>query len=136
MYKYVRRIRMKSSTLSVRDTVMISAGVALAAAGFIGLHVIRNSKTAVPYQEEGITARWIPSTVKRWDRQINEMAKKYDIDANFIAIIMTLESGGNAKAKSEADAVGLMQVTPPTAEDISKKFLKKPVDKYDLKDPA
>lgn len=100
------------------------------------MSVIKNSDTVLPYQSAGITVAWVPSTVKHWDAQINEMARKYDIDPNFVAIIMTLESAGDATAKSEADAVGLMQVTPPTAQDIAAKFLKAPVIKYDLLDPA
>jgi soluble lytic murein transglycosylase len=48
---------------------------------------------------------------------------------------MTMESGGYSKAKSEAGAVGLMQITPPTAGDIAKKYLKDPVTHYDLEDP-
>jgi soluble lytic murein transglycosylase-like protein len=63
------------------------------------------------------------------------VAKKYDIDANLIAIIITMESGGNPKAKSEAGAEGLMQLTPPTAKDISTKYLKEPVNKYDIYNP-
>jgi soluble lytic murein transglycosylase len=63
------------------------------------------------------------------------MAKKYNIDPNFIAIIMTMESGGYSKAKSNDNAQGLMQITPPTAQDISTKFLKTPVTQYNLFDP-
>lgn len=121
---------------SKRDNVMIVAGILLTTAGFIGMTVVKNAKTPILYQSAGITADWIPPTVKHWDIQINEMAKKYDIDPNLVAIIMTLESGGDAKAKSEADAVGLMQVTLPTAQDIAAKFLKQPVSKYNLQDPA
>lgn len=121
---------------SKRDSVMIFAGILVTIAGFMGMNVVKNSKTTIPYQPEGITADWIPPTVKHWDTQINEMAKKYDIDPDLIAIIMTLESGGDPKAKSEADALGLMQVTPPTAQDIAAKFLKQPVSRYDLLDPA
>ena len=92
--------------------------------------------TPLSYQRAGITAAWIPSTVKHWDTPINDMAKKYDVDANLVAIITTIESGGNAKAKSEANAMGLMQVTPPTAQFIAAKLLKKPVKTYDLSNPT
>lgn len=82
-----------------------------------------------------VTIPWIPETVKHWQTPINAMAKKYDIDPNLLAIIMTLESGGYSKAVSSADAQGLMQVTPPTAKDIAAKHLKEPRTSYDLFDP-
>jgi soluble lytic murein transglycosylase-like protein len=63
------------------------------------------------------------------------MAQKYDIDPNLIAIIMTIESGGYAKATSEAGAKGLMQIMPPTAGDIASRYLKEPRTTYDLQDP-
>jgi hypothetical protein len=123
-------------TLSPRDFIMLLLGAVLAV--IIGGLVMftQNHQTVIPYQTAGITAPWIPPTVRHWDKQINEMAKKYDIDANLIAIIMTMESGGNPKARSAADARGLMQVTPLTAGDISQKFLKEPRNTYDLYDPA
>src|SRR6185437_8643165 len=61
-------------------------------------------------------------------------AKRYNIDANFIAIIMTMESGGYSKADS-GEAQGLMQITPATAHDIATRYLKKPVSTYNLLDP-
>jgi soluble lytic murein transglycosylase-like protein len=48
---------------------------------------------------------------------------------------MTMEYGGYAKAESEVGAKGLMQITPTTASDIAKRYLKKPVTTYDLNDP-
>lgn len=87
------------------------------------------------YRNQGLTISWLPDTVKRWQDDILLQAKVYDIDPDFIAIIMTLESGGFSKAESDADAHGLMQVTNLTAGDISQKFLKEPVTSYDLKNP-
>jgi soluble lytic murein transglycosylase-like protein len=97
--------------------------------------LINSHQSAIPYQKTGIDSPWIPSTVKHWQDPINEMAKKYDVDSNLVAIVMTVESGGYEKAKSSADAQGLMQVTPPTAKDIASKHLKKPVKSYNLQDP-
>ncbi len=115
---------------------MFAVGVAITLAVFVVGRAIYNSQTPIPYQSTGITAPWIPSTVKHWSPIINEMGKKYDIDPNFVAIIMTMESGGDPKAVSDAGAVGLMQVTPPTAEDIAARRLKTPVKKYDLTNPT
>jgi hypothetical protein len=84
-----------------------------------------------------ITSPWIPQTVKKWESPIDQMAKKYQVDPNLIAIIMTMESGGDPKAKSPAGANGLMQLTEPTAKDILNKFLKKPVkNNYDISNPS
>jgi soluble lytic murein transglycosylase-like protein len=114
---------------------MLLAGglIVLAAAGILKL--VDDSQTPLPFESPGITIPWIPSTVRRWSTPIDAMAKKYDINANLIAIIITMESGGYSKAVSNDNAQGLMQVTPPTAKDIASKFLKTPRTKYNLLDP-
>lgn len=119
-----------------RDWLMLALGAAVVGAAWVIVHFVNNAKTAISYQSAGITAPWIPATVKHWSPQIDEMGKRYNLDPNFIAIIMTMESGGDASAQSGAGAVGLMQVTPLTAKDIAKMYLKKPVAKYNLLDPA
>lgn len=118
-----------------RDGIAFIAG-ALFVVLCVWLHMLyHNHKSAIPYQAKGIDSPWIPSTVKHWQSNINEEAKKYDVDPNFVAIIMTMESGGYAKAVSPDNAQGLMQVTPSTAKDIASKYLKKPVTAYNLMDP-
>jgi soluble lytic murein transglycosylase-like protein len=122
-------------SLSRRDWLMFIVG-AIAILGLGGiLRVIHDAQTPLKPESETITSPWIPPTVRKWDKPINEMDKKYDIDPNLIGIIITLESGGYSKAHSEADAKGLMQITPPTARDIAAKFLKEPAKKYDIYDP-
>ena len=115
---------------------MLAAGAVLVLAAVKLVSMIRVTQTAIPYQSAGITASWIPSTVTHWKTPINDMAKKYNIDANLVAIIMTIESGGNPNAKSGADALGLMQITPPTAQDIAARRLQKPAKTYNLSDPT
>jgi soluble lytic murein transglycosylase len=115
---------------------MFTLGALIVLAAFLIDRAIYNSQTSVPYQSAGITASWLPPTVKHWSPTINEMAKRYNIDPNLVAIIMTMESGGDPKAKSPDDAIGLMQVTPPTAGDIAAKYLKHPVKEYNLSDPT
>lgn len=123
--------------LHPRDGLMFAGGIVLTAATILLAHLISTrTVTPLPYQRAGITAKWIPPTVRHWDGLINQMAKKYDIDANVVAIVMTMESGGDAHAASEANAVGLMQITPIAAEDISKSRLQKPTTKFNLDDPA
>jgi hypothetical protein len=129
------RARFKVANLTRRDYLMFAVGAVavLAVVGVVWL--IHESQTPLKPQSKNVTSTWIPPTVRKWDKPINEMANKYKIDPNLIAIIITLESGGYSKAHSEADAKGLMQITPPTAKDIAAKFLKKPVKNYNLYDP-
>lgn len=120
---------------SKRDAYMAALGAILVLLCVGVISVIKHDKTPLSPESARITSLWIPDTVKHWHGPIEEMAKKYNVDPNLLAIIMTLESGGYSKAGSEADAHGLMQITSLTAQDISAKFLKKPVKKYDLYDP-
>lgn len=113
---------------------MVMAGVAIALVGFGVAKYVHDRQVPLSPETTGITAPWIPATVKHWQRPIDAMAKRYDIDPNLLAIIMTLESGGYAKANS-GEATGLMQITPLTAKDIASKYLKHPVTSYNLYDP-
>jgi soluble lytic murein transglycosylase-like protein len=115
---------------------MLAIGVVIAVVILGGVTLIQRA-TITPLKPEtaSVSSPWIPQTVKHWNPIIEEMGKKYNVDPTAIAILMTMESGGYSKAKSEAGAVGLMQITPPTAGDIAKKYLKKPVTKYNLLDP-
>lgn len=130
------RTRIKRLTLSLRDSLMITSGALIALITIGGVTLIQRHDPPLSYQPSGITGKWLPPTVTRWDVTIIHMAERYNIDANLIAILMTMESGGDPKAKSGADAVGLMQITPLTAEDIARKYLKQPVTKYDLTSPT
>ncbi len=119
-----------------RDCIMLLIGAAIVLVGVAMVNFARNQQVPLAADKDtAITIPWIPETVKRWEPDVVEMAKKYNLDPNLIAIIITLESGGYPQAESEAAAKGLMQVTPPTAADIAQKFLKKPRESYDLFDP-
>lgn len=119
-----------------REGIWIAIGAVsmLALFGLFGM-VKNNLRTPLAPESDHITIKWLSPTVKRWEKTINEMADKYNLDPNLIAIIMTLESGGYSKAGSEAGAQGLMQVTPPTGGDIAARYLKEPRAKYNLMDP-
>lgn len=125
----------KKLRLKPRDGFMIFMGAVLVLGSVIIGRMIKDHQTPVPAKTASITSPWIPQTVKRWNGPIAEMAQKYNVDPNLVAIIITMESGGYSKAKSEAGAQGLMQVTLPTAKDIAAKYLKKPQKTYNLMDP-
>lgn len=93
--------------------------------------MVKQHEMPLPYKSQGVTIAWLPDTVSRFEDKIEAQAKAYNIDANLVAIVMTLESGGFTKADSGV-ANGLMQVTDPTGKDIAKMYLKKPVEKFDL----
>lgn len=66
--------------------------------------------------------------------QVEEMASKTNLPASLIYSIMKQESAFNEKARSHADAMGLMQVIPRLAKQLSRKFevpFKKEDDLYD-----
>jgi soluble lytic murein transglycosylase-like protein len=136
MKKIQHRLRSIYSHGSRRDYLLILLGAVLATLVFGIIRLIDNAQVPLRPASAHITISWLPSTVRRWETPIDQMAKKYNIDPNFIAIIMTMESGGYSKAQSNANAVGLMQITPLTAQDISTKFLKTPVTRYNLFDPT
>lgn len=129
-----RRLGKIKLQLTHRDGAMICLGILIAIACFgVGILVHRMKVPLAP-ETSSITSPWIPATVKRWHQPIETMAKRYNIDPTLLAIIMTMESGGDPKADS-GQAQGLMQITPLTAKDIASKYLKKPVTKYDIWDP-
>lgn len=121
--------------ISTRDWVMLCIGIIIAIGGGMLVNKFENQHKPLKPESKGITSPWIPDTVKHWEKPISEMAKRYDIDPNLIAIIMTLESGGYPKAKSEVDAKGLMQIMPETAKDIAERYVKKSRSSYDLYSP-
>lgn len=57
--------------------------------------------------------RWgdrVPDSVRRWAFLIVPAAKKYGVDPDLVAAVMTMESNGDPLAWSSADARGLMQI--------------------------
>lgn len=96
--------------------------------------MIEHHEVALP-ASGSLTIGWLPSTVTRFRSDIETQARRYNIDPDFVAIIMTLESGGYTEADS-GQATGLMQVTPYTASDIAQKYLLQPTKKYDLQQPG
>jgi soluble lytic murein transglycosylase-like protein len=129
----LQRLTLRSNRHSILFFIL---GSILTLIGVTVVSTLTQSRLPIPYQSNDITAAWIPATVRHWSPTIDLMAKKYNVDPNLIAIIMTMESGGDSSALSQDNAIGLMQVTPPTAKDIARKYLIKPLTSYDLKDPT
>jgi soluble lytic murein transglycosylase len=118
-----------------RELPIFLAGAVLVLLVWGVLTWLNHSRLPLKPQAQTITSPWIPVTVKHWETPIDQNAAKYKIDPNLIAIVMTLESGGSATASSDSGAKGLMQITVPTSKDIASKYLKQPVDYYNLSDP-
>lgn len=129
------RFRTLRILLFGRVWLMIILGGIIVLTGVNVRYLVKTVHMPLKPETAGITIQWLPETVQRWKDPINEMSKKYDIDPDLIAIIITLESGGYSKAHSSAEAEGLMQITPPTAKDIAAKFLKQPQSTFNLQDP-
>ncbi|MBP5466362.1 MAG: lytic transglycosylase domain-containing protein [Clostridia bacterium] len=68
-----------------------------------------------------------------YKEEIIAAADKYNLDAAFLFGVVKTESGFNANAVSGKGAVGLMQITPSTAEYIAKR---RKISEYDLLDAA
>lgn len=57
-----------------------------------------------------------PAGHTRWGPLIDQVAAEHAVDAHLLHAIVTVESAYNAKARSHAGALGLMQVIPATGK--------------------
>ncbi len=69
---------------------------------------------------------YLPSNMVRslffpvsYGERIDDAAKRYGVDEHLVAAVIRCESGWNDTAQSRAGAVGLMQLMPDTARNIS-----------------
>jgi len=60
------------------------------------------------FDEDGLPL-YLLSSVLAWREKIKEWSKEYGVDTKTIAVLMQLESAGNAQAVSSAGALGLFQ---------------------------
>jgi soluble lytic murein transglycosylase-like protein len=63
--------------------------------------------------------QWLPHSVRRYGPLIDEASFRHGVDANLLAVMVLVESGGDAFATSPKGAMGLMQLMPATARDIA-----------------
>lgn len=63
-------------------------------------------------QAGGEIAPLFTPEVQRWSGSINKWANDWELDPNFVATVMQIESCGDPKATSHAGAIGLFQVMP------------------------
>ncbi|MEM9694995.1 MAG: lytic transglycosylase domain-containing protein, partial [Myxococcota bacterium] len=82
-----------------------------------------------------VTIGWLPARVQQYTPLLEAASMRHGVDANLLAIVVTVESGGDPQAVSPAGAKGLMQIMPPTAMDIAKKR-GLAIEEAQLHDPA
>ncbi len=100
---------MKSFRLIFAALVLL----AVAGEGFTNHpHVI--ASPATESQSPAISTYWAYS-VRRWDRLITQEAERRNLDYDFLASMVWVESRGRPDAISPAGAVGLMQIMPREA---------------------
>lgn len=63
-------------------------------------------------KQEPELSPFFPPAIQQWKLEIENQAHVNGIDANMIASVILIESGGDALAYSSCGAVGLMQVMP------------------------
>ncbi len=87
----------------------------------------------------------IKDAVGKYDDIINEAAEKYNVDSTLIKAVIASESAGNPRARSSANAKGLMQLIDSTASMVGvknswdpeqnihggTKYLRQLLDKFD-----
>lgn len=67
-----------------------------------------------------VSLSWLPPAVQKYRVEIEAAAAKHGVDANLLAVLVLVESGGDTTARSPSGARGLMQVMPKTAEQIAR----------------
>jgi beta-lactamase regulating signal transducer with metallopeptidase domain len=95
-----------------------SRGLSLASVtltfALVGLGAVAACSAQHDAPEVGFVAH-VPAAVARFAPEISTAATRHHVDPALLAILVTIESGGNPKAVSPSGAVGLMQLMPATA---------------------
>ncbi len=72
-------------------------------------------------RQHALTIPWLPPSVTQWSGIIEDAAERHDVSADVLALMLLVESHGEALAKSSSGARGLMQVMPQTGRAIAEK---------------
>ena len=108
----------------------------LAVVAALGVSSYAAAQVASPDEPAGLDIAWLPASVSAHEAHILEAATAHDVDPDLVAIVVLLESRGNAAAKSSRGARGLMQLMPSTAEAIATQRGMDVPRAQDLEDPA
>ncbi|WP_297629603.1 lytic transglycosylase domain-containing protein [uncultured Clostridium sp.] len=84
-----------------------------------------------------VSGRWILKNYMfpyKYSEAVNTYSKEYKLDPLFVLSLMKAESKFNPKAKSNRDAIGLMQITPSTGIWIAEQMGNKNFNVDDLYD--
>ena len=62
---------------------------------------------------------WLPPSITQWQEFIEDAAERHGVSADVLALMLLVESHGEAQATSSGGARGLMQVMPKTGQAIA-----------------
>ena len=88
------------------------------------LNAVELPQETLDFSESGMSQR---ALMARWQPYIEEASKRFSIPKDWIAAVMTVESGGHTllggrPIMSRAGAMGLMQVMPDTYDDMRARY--------------
>jgi murein DD-endopeptidase MepM/ murein hydrolase activator NlpD/beta-lactamase regulating signal transducer with metallopeptidase domain len=113
LMRRVRRVLGDSEALAPRFAAAV-VGLALMAAPFGVLWWAGGASAALP-QGDSLGVAWLPPAVAVHEKAIAEAARRHGLDPALVALVVLVESGGDAAAQSPIGAAGLMQLMPKTA---------------------
>ncbi len=131
-YKYITSFGNATRTQGAKDTITQALiGLAMTLGAYIILLTINpnlvqfKSLTLAPIPSHELgergeaslkgAAHWDGNNVATYDNLLRAAADSYGLDRDWMKAIMLVESGGNPNAVSPAQACGLMQLLPSTA---------------------
>lgn len=97
--------------------LLLAAGALVT--GCMGADKAPPPRPAAPVIQHQAAIRWMPASVRRFAPLIEQSSFRHGVDANLLAIIVLVESGGDPIASSPKGAMGLMQIMPATGREIA-----------------
>ncbi|MDJ0916601.1 MAG: M56 family metallopeptidase [Woeseiaceae bacterium] len=88
------------------------------------------------HAQHTLTISWLPPSVTQWQGMIEGAAERHNVSADVLALMLLVESHGEALATSSGGARGLMQVMPKTGMAIAEERGIAGFDTAQLFDPA